>query len=671
MRYQNFLLTTAALIAFTFVITKNTLAQDDAPVSFGKVTAADFILPESTVVDSNTNAVIVANTGSVEFVGNTDNDWVSYVYKTQIRIKIINSKGYDISTDKIYLFGEGDEQDKLDEFQATTYNLENGNVISTAFNKSDLFDQKIRKTLDEKKFTMPNVKAGSIIEYSYTIRSKHFYHVPVWNFQYLDYPCLYSQFKIGIPDLLRFVQIKFGIDSFSSVKSIDSFERLKMADVAVSTTVHNHEWTMKDIPAFQAEDFIGVPENFLDRVEFSLAQIYNGENVKNLNTDWTAVENRLLDSKYFGRAIGVETSSNLYNTMKKVCALDGDILAAAKQIYFYVRDNFKCTPDDDVFIDNDLYDVNKAHKGSVAELNMLLIALLRQRGVKADPVILATKSYGINPEKYPVLEKLNYVVCMMTYGANKIFLDASDPDMGFGKLPLECYNGHARIIDAQHSGPIFFYPSDIKEPNATSVLLVNNPSGSGESGSVQTTPGYFESTALRESITEEGGETKYLKKLRADYGPDLNLTNFHVDSLHKVEMPVSVNYDIDYKSGFDGDVIYFSPVVTATYKENPFKSEERRYPIEFPYPIDETYDLTMDIPNGFNVDELPKSVRANFNGTDGTFIYQIMKDAYTVQLHMQLKINRTVFAPEDYKSLRDFFAMVVKKQSEQVVFKKK
>jgi hypothetical protein len=34
-------------------------------------------------------------------------------------------------------------------------------------------------------------------------------------------------------------------------------------------------------------------------------------------------------------------------------------------------------------------------------------------------------------------------------------------------------------------------------------------------------------------------------------------------------------------------------------------------------------------------------------------------------------LKKANFKPEDYNSLRDFFAYVVKKQSEQVVFKKK
>jgi len=40
-------------------------------------------------------------------------------------------------------------------------------------------------------------------------------------------------------------------------------------------------------------------------------------------------------------------------------------------------------------------------------------------------------------------------------------------------------------------------------------------------------------------------------------------------------------------------------------------------------------------------------------------------------LRMKLIMKRTYFLPDEYDLLREFFNMVVKKQSEQIVFKKK
>ena len=112
-------------------------------------------------------------------------------------------------------------------------------------------------------------------------------------------------------------------------------------------------------------------------------------------------------------------------------------------------------------------------------------------------------------------------------------------------------------------------------------------------------------------------------------------------------------------------------MMSSAYKENPFKSAERKYPVEMPYVMDETYTLNMEIPNGYVVDELPKSARVSLNDKDGSFEYLIAKDENGIQLRSRIRLNKATFEPDDYNTLRDFFAYVVKKQNEQIVFKKK
>ncbi len=90
-----------------------------------------------------------------------------------------------------------------------------------------------------------------------------------------------------------------------------------------------------------------------------------------------------------------------------------------------------------------------------------------------------------------------------------------------------------------------------------------------------------------------------------------------------------------------------------------------------PFAMDETYLLNMEVPAGFTVDEIPKSTKVLFNDTEGYFEYLVVSDGQNIQLRSHLKLNKANFKPEDYETLRDFFAFIVKKQNEQIVFKKK
>jgi len=88
--------------------------------------------------------------------------------------------------------------------------------------------------------------------------------------------------------------------------------------------------------------------------------------------------------------------------------------------------------------------------------------------------------------------------------------------------------------------------------------------------------------------------------------------------------------------------------------------------------MDETYLLTMEVPTGYIVDELPKQMVVKLDEKESAFFeYRISQSGSTISLRSRVKINRTVFGNDEYENLREFFNMIVNKQNEQIVFKRK
>lgn len=657
------------MLVCLFIFNKKVNGQDKPPITFGKILPADFDLTSNNIVDSNTNGVIICDVGSIDFVGNKTNNWISYVSTKTTRIKIINKKAYDKATIEIELYGTGNRLDKLDNLQATTYNLVNGKVIEKKLLPADIFENRANKNRVEKKFTMPDVKEGSIIEYTYTITSRRFNDLPSWEFQDNDLPCLYSQLKITIPDLLRFLTAKHGVDTFDVNKSVDTYGTLQMATVNVGTSMHTHTYVMKNIAPLKPEKFVDAPSDYVDRLEFHLTQTYNGQDVDDLMTDWKSANNQLMKTKDFGFAISEDNATNLLNTTNKICDNTTNPLDASRAIYYYMRDNFTCVPNNSIYLYHDPYEINQTKKGSVAEINLLLVALLRQKGLKADPIILSTRDYGMHPTNYPVLEKMNYIICMLKLYGDTIYLDASHAQLGFGKLPLSCYNGHGEIINSDGGGSVFLYPDAISEFRSTSVFLYSSDKGDSITGSLQFNPGYFESYNIRNTINEKS-EKEYLNSIKYNYEPDYEINNTTIDSLKKLEMPIALNYDLAFKISNGEDLILFSPILNNGYRDNPFRSEDRKLPIQMQYPLDDIYVLNMEIPKGYKVDEMPASAKIAFNGKEGLFEYLISKDDSNIRLRCRIQLKHCLFYADDNKTLRDFYAYIIKKYSEQIVFKK-
>jgi len=267
------------------------------------------------------------------------------------------------------------------------------------------------------------------------------------------------------------------------------------------------------------------------------------------------------------------------------------------------------------------------------------------------------------------LERFNYVICMARYENNNYMLDASRPFLGFNHLPDYCYNGNAKLISKDHSQTIDLSAESLVESKNTSVLIINDDRGF-PSGSLQSTTGYVESYAIREKVTKKS-QKDFFKDIQTLYGADMELENESIDSLNKPEFPATVKFDFNMKNFGHESIIYFNPMLGEVIKENPFKSIERKYPVEMPFKMQEVYTLTMDIPEGYVVEEMPKSARIAYNDKEGMFDYLIQKNENAIQLRTSIKLNKANFSPEEYNTLRDFFGQIVKKQNEQIVFKKK
>lgn len=655
-------------------------AQDKSKVQFGKVSPADFDLAANPIIDTNTNAVILSDVGSVHFVGN-DHNWFSYVFKKQTRIKILNKKAFDLATEKVLLYGSDERPEKLTDVVASTYNLENGQVIETHLGKQDVYTNRLDKDYIEKKFTLPAVKEGSIIEYTYTITSPYNFNLPSWKFQSASYPCLWSEYQVSIPQALFYVVVRQGVHGYAVDKGSEGHENYKVTDRAnqsgalgssdkdlfVSAQTTKHQWVMKDIPAFRFEHYLSTPGNYIDKLDFQLSKTYNGQEFFDQTNNWRKATEELLQREDFGAPLA-EDNDWLTDLLDKAAGSNSAALEQAKSIYYYISNHFTCTNEYNKHITTTLRDVVKKNSGSVGDINLLLIAMLRKKGWQADPVVLSTREYGYNLASYPVLRKLNYVIVRLKLDGKVWWLDAAQPHLGFGRLAGNCYNGHARIISNKDSASVYFEADSLKEKKTTLILLSNTDKGL--EGVYQATLGDQESYNLRSWIGQKG-EKEYLKSVQTSFGDDLTISNEGIDSLSRPEDPAKVHYEFRMNEEPGVSLVYINPMLWSDMRENPFKAADRKYPVEMPYTLDDTYIFSMEIPEGYIVDELPKSAKVSLNGDQGSFEYMLAQQGNMIQMRCRTRLNKAWFPAEDYSTLRDFYAFIVKKENERIVLKKK
>ncbi|MFZ1327854.1 MAG: transglutaminase domain-containing protein [Chitinophagaceae bacterium] len=646
-----------------FLTAATTSAQDKLKIKFGSVTADDF---KTTVypIDSNATAIIVADIGSTEIIGNTKGSF-SLLFNNYRRAHILNKNGYNIGDVQISLYTNGESEEELENLKAVTYNLENGKVVQTKLEiKSAVFKDKVSKNLVVKKFTFPNIKAGSIIEYEYKIKSDFIFNLQPWDFQG-EFPRLWSEYNFAMPSFYNYVTLSQGYHPFAIKTSSTSRSSFNMADIRGSgatervdfnANVVDYRWVMKDVPSLKEESFTSTLRNHISRIEFQLASIGEPFTPRQVMSSWKMAAKDLLEDEDFGEQL---SKDNGWLNEVMPLALRGatNVLAKAKNIYEWVRDNFTCTNYNRKYLEQPLKNVLKNRNGNVAEINLLMTAMLRKANIQADPVILSTRSHGYTHSAYPLMDRYNYVICRTEAESKEFFLDACEPGMGFGKLDYKCYNGSSRIINSM-AEEIYLNASSLKEVTNTIVFVINDEQGNSI-GSFQQTPGYLESSRFRKLAKEKGKEQVFSEFQKAA-GEDIKVSNTKIDSLFNYDEPVKVSFDIDFINNKE-DIIYFNPMLGEGFKENPFKSAERFYPVEMPYTMDETYNLQMEVPTGYVVDELPKGAVVKFNeAEDAIFEYRLSLSGGNISFRSRLVIKKAYFLPEEYEVLREFFALIVK-----------
>jgi len=631
------------------------------------------------MIDTSVGAVILSDYGAVHFIGN-NKGWFSHVYQRHTRIQILNKKAFDLAKVELMLYIWDDDAEIVDNIAASTYNLENGVVVEAKLDKKDVFEDRKDKHHVEKKFSLPAVKEGSIFEYTYTVTSKQNLYLPTWEFQSVDYPCLYSEYDVEIPQALFYVVAKQGIHSYALDKGTEGHATYRVLspvdsrtpvdinqDLTVHATTTRHQWVMKDIPPLRVEGYLSTPRNYLDQIELQLEKTYNGEDTRDVMNTWKAATEELFRWDNFGLPL-LEDNDWLSDLTNHVTADSLDRLGQAKAIYYYLQEHLTCTNHYNKYISTNLHDIFKKNAGTVGDLNLLLTAMLRRKGLDADPVLLSTREFGFNFAKYPILERLNYVIVRLSLDGKVYYLDAAHPKLGFGQLAPNCYNGHARIISEKDSGSVYFDADSLHEKSTTMVILING--AGGLEGTYQAVLGPVESYNLRQRVSEIGVK-EYFKRIQTSSGEDLEIAQTNLDSLDKKEDPITVRYSFVLKQASGSSMLYLSPFFGDVQHENPFKAADRKYPVEMPYTTDNLYLLNLEIPEGYDIEELPKSARVALNGDQGSFEYLIARQDNIIQLRCRIKLNKAYFPADDYANLRDFYAFIVKKQSEQIILKKK
>lgn len=601
------------------------------------------------------------------------------------RIKIYNKEGFDYATKLIKLYTNSEGSSTNDEeiigLKAYTYTLVNGKIQEDKLKKEGIFEEETNKYWITKKFTMPNIQEGCIIEFEYTIQSQQIGIDDIAFQQFI--PTNKFDFKLKTPEYFQYKTLMNPratyIATVNTTSENDSFSFNSKSDVGTvyvrktefSTTKIDYrsdvlQADLTNVPPLRNEEFVDNLSNYQAKLIMELNIIkYPNEPSKYLSTSWEKVTKIIYDDKDFGSQLN---KKGYYDD-------DVDVLLKgvtnqtekAVLIFNHVKSKVKWNGYHGYACESGVSKSYKDGTGNSGDINLMLISMLRYAGLDANPILVSTKNNGI--PLLPTRSGFNYVICGLVVDNTAMLLDATQKNTTANILPLKSLNWMGRLIRNDESSDWVDLTPTVpsKETVTLNVKLSSDLSAIGKVRNLYTD---YQAFNMRDTYQNFSND-QMIARLEKNKG-EITVSNLEIENMHNVTQPIMETYEYSIQNAAEeiGGKLYISPLFFLSPKENPFKEEKREYPIDFIYPISDKYMVNIMLPEGYVVDTMPQNTKIEFNETEGSFTYLARENGSMLQLTISIDLNKALILAADYEQFKQFYQFMIEKQTEKIVLKK-
>lgn len=628
--------------------------QKSKSTKTGKGTLAELQM-ETYEKDTTANALVLYEHANLYL----DAQKVDFRTDYYFRKKIFSKEGLDEATVKIQTFGK----EKIKDIVAITYNINgSGGMQKNYLLPSKIFKNKLTKDWTETTFTLSNVKPGSVIEYSYT-KVSPYPSIDDWYFQ-SNIPKLQSDYDSAIIGNYKYnVRIIGNLSLTKDIPSIDKnclfIEGLGQAACAVRS------FGMSDIPAFKGEDYMLSSRNYISRLSFDYVSFTNTKGVvKKFLEDWKSADRTLKFSF-------LNNQANKKSFFKKRLPAEiftiADPLEKAKTIYSYIQKNY--TWNGKNWSRNaKLKNTFEEKTGSVYDINLSLYNSLQAADIESYVVMVSTRENGIPTKLYPIITDFNYLVVKVMINGSAYFLDATDKFLPFGLVPFRCLNGEARVMDFE-KGSFWekIYPAKRSFVNTRVKFLLNEDEEL--EGNIIIRKGGYDGLRQRTKLfnVKEDAILENFESRNAY----LEVDTYEQHDFEDLTSPTKETYDVvlDADSKTQNKLV-IHPFLIDRMESNPFKLNERLYPVDFGYERKYTYSFSFEVPEGYEVVKAPQSAAFELANDGGSLTLRSRSTPYKIDLFFTYEIKKIIFSNFEYYGLKDFFNEIVKIQNSIIELKK-
>jgi len=625
-----------------FFITFLSFAQNNK-IEISDEVLKDELLMKMYPLDKNANALVLFESGNYYIDEDFDYDYRTDFY---FRIKIFNKNAFNQANISIPV-RKGKE---VIDIKASSYNLENNKIEQTKLNKKDVFEAEDKGIGSTYRFTIPNIRPGSVIEYSYSILSQNPF-IDDWYFQ-SNIPKLKSEFKASLLANYKYNITLFGFNKLSKQESEVKKNCLTIPGFNSGGCLI-YKFAMEDVPAFLEEKYMLHVDNYISRIEFNLMTYKDLRGVNsNFSNTWEnsdksykklIFDNQIDKINYFRKQLPEEFLS-IKNDLER-----------AKKTYNFIKNKFTWNNKYSESEDLNVKEAFKTEQGPVDAINITLYNCLKAVNIDAKVVLAATREIALPTKDIPKLNNFNYTLVTAIIDETPYYLDASDKNLIFGQIPEKCINGDGRVLDFENGS--YWVELEPKYPSISyhkfefSIADDFTLSGTLDISKY----GYYSYQERTSSLNKTKEE--YINDFQNKY-PDISVKDYTVVNDTDLTKPLIQNIKLNLSSQMDNSIV-LNPFIIRSFTQNPFELEERQYSIDYGYSITHNYSFVLNLPDDYEVIGFPESKLLRLPNNSGSYLLNAKKYNNKISINTRFSISKHSFQPQEYKTIKDFYNKII------------
>ncbi|WDF46750.1 DUF3857 domain-containing protein [Chryseobacterium sp. KACC 21268] len=572
--------------------------------------------------------------------------------------------------EEIYTYqSKSKSEEKITSLKVNTYNLENGKIAATSVDKNSKFKSKENKNISVTKFAFENVKDGSIVEYKYSVLSPFLYVIPKVMIED-EVPIRYLEYVFDAPK-----QFGYNINYKGELKP---FKQEVTEKILYGADCRTYRFAYKDIAAYKDEKYVNNIENYrtsirleLNSTDFPLTggnSVYDGAlrgGFKSYGVTWQDIRKQLYEDENFGDEL--KRSSLVKDLLPEdIKSIKNEEQRAAAVLKF-TQGRYSWDGEYSAFSDKGIRNLINTKSGNSAEINLLLILLMRSAGLNAEPVLLSTVGRGILTGYSPSIGMLNYVLASIDINGKFTLYDATSKMTSPNIIRPAALNYYGFVMTKTDAKQIHVLCPE-KSMTYLTVDAKLNPDG--------TFAGNFSDRdtmlyAMMNNERHDKDKTEYQKE---NYKERYKFPYSNIKSgvTEKGDFETSFDFDSDtFVDGIGGKLV-FNPLLFLYNKSHEFdQTETRRSPIELYTGYDKIKKVTITLPDGYAFENVPKSKKFRTEDNAIQYVYKVTQEGNKLTVETTTTVEDPVYPKEYYPAFKQIFDNITKMEGQVVTAVKK